>query len=142
MNRRLYNSYSAIVATGSLLVLGLMLATPAAMKVETVATRAETIPVQVGALHFTFTPDHASTARSDRAKALARSIERRAGNVETLADAAALTAEIATAAALAGTLRDVEDADADNESPRSSNPSRHRSRQSLAMPYFSFAPRG
>lgn len=137
MNRRLHNSYTAMLATGAALALGLMLASP-----TTLNPQPEPIQVQVGALGFSYLPSKAGVDNAERAQALARSIERRADNVETLADAAALTAEIATAAALASSLRELDRADATNQSPRSANKTRHRSRQTLAMPYFSFAPQG
>ena len=137
MNRRLHNSYTAMLATGAALALGLMLASPA-----TLNPQPEAIQVQVGALGFSYLPAKAGVDNAERAKALTRSIERRADHVETLADAAALTAEIATAAALTSSLREIDQADATNDSPRSANKTRHRSRQTLAMPYFSFAPQG
>ncbi|MDR7134468.1 hypothetical protein J2X06_001652 [Lysobacter niastensis] len=137
MNRRLHNSYTAMLATGAALALGLMLASP-----TTLNPQPEAIQVQVGALGFSYLPAKAGVDNAERAKALTRSIERRADHVETLADAAALTAEIATAAALTSSLREIDQADATNDSPRSANKTRHRSRQTLAMPYFSFAPQG
>lgn len=137
MNRRLHNSYTAMLATGAALALGLMLASPA-----TLNPQPEAIQVQVGALGFSYLPAKAGVDNAERVKALTRSIERRADHVETLADAAALTAEIATAAALTSSLREIDQADATNDSPRSANKTRHRSRQTLAMPYFSFAPQG
>ena len=137
MNRRLHNSYTAMLAAGAALALGLMLASPA-----TLNPQPEAIQVQVGALGFSYLPAKAGVENAERVKALTRSIERRADHVETLADAAALTAEIATAAALSSSLREIDQADAANDSPRSANKTRHRSRQTLAMPYFSFAPQG
>jgi len=137
MNRRLHNSYTAMLATGAALALGLMLASPA-----TLNPQPEAIQVQVGALGFSYLPAKVGVDNAERVKALTRSIERRADHVETLADAAALTAEIATAAALTSSLREIDQADATNDSPRSANKTRHRSRQTLAMPYFSFAPQG
>lgn len=137
MNRRLHNSYTAMLATGAALALGLMLASPA-----TLNPRPEAIQFQVGAVGFSYLPAKAGVENAERVKALTRSIERRADHVETLADAAALTAEIATAAALSSSLRELDQADAANDSPRSANKTRHRSRQTLAMPYFSFAPQG
>jgi hypothetical protein len=139
MNRRLHNSYTAMLATGAALALGLMLASPATLSPN---PQPEPIQVQVGALGFSYLPAKAGVDNAERVKALTRSIERRADHVETLADAAALTAEIATAAALSSSLREIDQADAANDSPRSANKTRHRSRQTLAMPYFSFAPQG
>ena len=137
MNRRLHNSYTAMLATGAALALGLMLASPA-----TLNPQPEPIQIQVGALGFSYLPAKAGVDNAERVQALTRSIERRADNVETLADAAALTAEVATAAALASSLREIDHADATHDSPRSANKTRQRNRQTLAMPYFSFAPRG
>lgn len=135
MNRRLHNTYTAILASAAALTLGLMMATsPATLTSQTAA-----IPVHVGPLSFSYVPAQAGVDHAEQVKAMVDSIEHRADNIETLADAAALTAEIATAAALAGSLRK---ADANDESPGSDNKTRHRRRQTLAMPYFSFAPRG
>ncbi|MBF6024549.1 hypothetical protein [Lysobacter niastensis] len=131
MNRRLQNTYTALLASGATLAMALMMASPA-----TVKPNPEEIPIQIGALSFRYVPNQAGVSNAEHAKALARSIERRADKVETLADAAALTAELATAAVL------IDTAEASGESPRSANKPRHRSRQTLAMPYFSFAPRG
>jgi hypothetical protein len=141
MNRRLHNTYTAMLATGAALVLGLMLASPASLNKQGLG-QPEAIQGQVGALGFSYLPAEARVDNAERVEALTRNIERRADKVESLADAAALTAEIATAAALAGSLRELDHVEAAHDLPRPANKSRNRSRQTLAMPYFSFAPRG
>jgi len=65
-------------------------------------------------------------------------IEQRTSEMESLAEAVALSAEIAAASALAFK------ADRDMDAPQTRAPrkgSRHR-RQTVVMPYFSFSPRG
>jgi hypothetical protein len=138
MNRRLHNSFTAFLASASALALCLALAMPAPHKAQP-----EPVALHLGPVEFTFTPDDPAVSHSAQVDALVRSIEHRADNVENLADAAALTAEIATAAALARSLdgaRNNVSLDHDSEK-KARTAARHR-RQTLVMPYFSFAPRG
>lgn len=138
MNRRLQNSFTALLASASALALCLSLAMPAPHKAQPAP-----VALHLGPVEFTFTPDNPATPRSQQVEALVRSIERRADNVEGLADAAALTAEIATAAALAGTIRDGRDnASLTIDSEKKARTAARHRRQTLVMPYFSFAPRG
>jgi predicted RNase H-like nuclease (RuvC/YqgF family) len=97
--------------------------------------------VQLGPIEATFTPADASRSRQENIEALTRNIERRATQIESLSDAASLAAEIATAAALAQAVKEArETADIEPEH-KARTAARHR-RQTLVMPYFSFAPRG
>lgn len=139
MNRRLHNSLLGLLASASTLALCLAIALPAPQQPQ-----AHPIALQLGPVDFTFTPADPTAKAGDQVEALARSIERRADRVENLADAAALTAEIATAAALAQALKNTkpyETATIDTEQKQARTAARHR-RQTLVMPYFSFAPRG
>ncbi len=139
MNRRLHNSFLALLASASALALCLAMALPAPQQPQ-----ARPIALNVGPVEFTFTPSDPNASHGDQVEALARSIERRADQVDSLADAAALTAEIATAAALAEAVkssRSFESATIDTEKKQARTAARHR-RQTLVMPYFSFAPRG
>jgi len=135
MNRRFQNSLTALLASASALALCLALAMPSQQSAQSRA-----IAVQMGPLDATFTPSDASRTRQENLDALTRSIERRANNVETLADAATLAAEIATATALAQAVKNAGENDTDTEH-KARTAARHR-RQTLVMPYFSFAPRG
>jgi len=135
MNRRFQNSLTGLLASASALALCLALAMPSQQSAQSRA-----IAVQMGPLDATFTPSDASRTRQENLDALTRSIERRANNVETLADAATLAAEIATATALAQAVKDAGENDTDTEH-KARTAARHR-RQTLVMPYFSFAPRG
>jgi len=88
------------------------------------------------------TPKVSGKHAAARAEALVRRIEQGTEQVDTLAEAATLTAEIATAAALAGALEASQDMDDRPSEPRQSNRARRHTRQTLVMPYFSFSPRG
>ena len=135
MNRRFQNSLTALLASASALALCLALAMPAQHKAQS-----ESLAVQLGPVDATFTPSDASRSQQQNLDALTRSIERRADRVETLADAATLAAEIATATALAQAVKNAGENDTDTEH-KARTAARHR-RQTLVMPYFSFAPRG
>jgi len=135
MNRRFQNSLTGLLASASALALCLALAMPSQQSAQSRA-----IAVQLGPLDATFTPSDGSRTQQEHLDALTRSIERRADNVETLADAATLAAEIATATALAQAVKNAGENDTDTEH-KARTAARHR-RQTLVMPYFSFAPRG
>ena len=134
MNRKLHNTFSALFASTGLLVLSLIAATPMSpqaasptpdrlAQVETSAPRM-TVAHRVGAQPLQSRRDQTSTA------------------TEALAQVAAFTAEAATAAVLAEAFDEAgTDIEAEPATPRTRNKPR-RNRQSVAMPYFSFAPRG
>ncbi len=114
MNRKLQNTISALMTSGALLVLGLVASSQA-------------MPMMASP------GDAYGAAPMDAAL-------NRAGELNALAGPAGLT-ELATAAALAAALEPAtDDSDAGTRTERSSRPTARR--QALAMPYFSFAPRG
>ena len=136
MNRKLHNTVAALLATTGLLALALIAASP--------------MPVQPGVAP---TPAYAQAATTEatQAEAMARRIEARAEQLESrlakttaaadaVAQVAAFSAEAATLAVLADTF-DAESTMAVDMQVEHAKPIR-RSRQSVAMPYFSFAPRG
>ncbi|SFK90614.1 hypothetical protein [Lysobacter sp. cf310] len=136
MNSKLHNSISALLVSGATLVLALVAANPALPDASSVA------PPRVAAVVAPLPLDAAAIVR--RAEAQAQRIEARAQQVENLADVAALTAEVATAVALANALENASAAEpADDAVPhRKARKATRRNRQALVMPYFSFAPRG
>ena len=109
MNRKLRNSLSAFTASGAALAIALMAAVPAG-----------TSPVL----------DVVSQTHA---------VEQQASQIDSLAQAVALSAEIAASSALAFEAN--RDMDAQPQSRDSHKGSRHR-RQTVVMPYFSFSPRG
>ena len=110
MNRKLRNSLSAVTASGAALAIALMVAVPAG-----------TASVQGGA------PQDFRTAAGQHE------------DIDSLAQAVALSARLAAASALAIEANGDMDAQATQRSPRKGL--RHR-RQTIVMPYFSFSPRG
>jgi len=136
MNRKLHNSLSALIATGAVLAFGLMIAAPAPQPVS------PSLPLQLGALKIEVTPKVSREQAAVRTEALVRRIETEADQIDTLAEAASLTAEIATVAALAGAFEAKRGMDAHATQPRQPRKATRHSRQTLVMPYFSFSPRG
>ena len=137
MNRKLHNTASALFASAGLLVLSLMAANPVPL------AGIDTRPLA----------EASADAKAERIEAAARRIEARAaaleGQLATTRDAseavagvAAFAAEAATLAVMAETLDALEAGEA--PATRTSTPQRkpRRSHQSVAMPFFSFAPRG
>ena len=112
MNSKLRNSLSAFAASGATLAIALMVAVPADAPMNGIAAQ---------------DPSPASAT------------SQRANEVDSLATAVTLSAEIAAASALALEADRGMDAQAKQHAPRKG--SRHR-RQTLVMPYFSFLPRG
>ena len=137
MTRKLHNTISALVATSGLLVLSLMAASPVPAEgtwsspghiaqVEASAHRAE---ATVGAI-------------AAKAKALEASLETSASASEAVVHVAAFTAEAATTAVLAEAF-EVAEADIETErAPQRARSKPRRSHQTVAMPFFSFEPRG
>ncbi len=112
MNRKLRNSLSAFTASGAALAIALMVAVPAGPS-----------PVQQMASHDLGIP----------------SLAAQHAELDSLAEAVALSAEIAAASALAIEANQDMDAQPKQRAPRKGL--RHR-RQTVVMPYFSFLPRG
>lgn len=120
MIRKLENTFTALISSAALMAVGLMLAQPVAFP-----------GAEAGLASATTAQTAASVlAPSDR--------------VDALAEAAALTTELATAAAIATAIRGGEAATSsmDPEPRREVRKARRHHRQALVMPYFSFAPRG
>ncbi|GAB3367758.1 hypothetical protein GCM10027431_12070 [Lysobacter rhizosphaerae] len=113
MNSKLRNSLSAFAASCATLAIALMVAVPAG-----------NTPVQ-------------DVVSQDLSPASAT--RQRASEIDSLAKAVALSAEIAAASALALESNSGMDAQAKQRMPLQG--SRHR-RQTVVMPYFSFSPRG
>ena len=135
MNRKLHNTTAALFASAGLLVLGLIAANP-----------------MPGAATEAFAATEAAWSGPHRAEAAAQQIEARAQVLEeelaaghdasrAVAGVAALAAEAATLAVMAETLDALEAGEAPARDATSRRKPR-RSRQSVAMPFFSFAPRG
>ena len=120
MNRKLQNTISALMTSGALLVLGLVASSQA-------------LPMMGSAHDNTYGAAQLNSALAE------------AGELNTLAGPAALT-ELATATALAAALDPASlDRDADTPAERGPRATTSRTparRQALAMPFFSFAPRG
>ena len=136
MNRKLHNTISALFSAGGLLVLSLIAATP--MSAESAWPAAD----QVAHVERSAARDIAVRRIEAQTEALQVQLERSANASEALAHVAAFTAEAATTAVLAEAF-DGADADVASEpaTPRTRSKPR-RNRQSVAMPFFSFAPRG
>lgn len=125
MNRKLHNTVTALFATSGLLALSL------------VASRPLTPDAPSQAL-----PGAAQVAHVD---AVARQAEARAARLEPrLAELAALSARAATLAAMADAIDQAEVAEVADATTAPAAPVRrsHRGRQSVAMPFFSFFPKG
>lgn len=129
MNRKLHNTVTALFATSGLLALSLVASRP--------------LPPPVVAQAFP------AAAQVARAEALARRIEvdaavieqRLSTDSEAIAELAGLSARAATLAAVAEAI---DPAATDNGDAAPAHPVRrsHRGRQSVAMPFFSFFPKG
>lgn len=139
MTRKLHNTISALVATSGLLVLSLMAASPLpAGPAETSWSPGQVVQVDAAALRAEATAKHLDA----RAQALEAQLEASANASEAVAHVAAFTAEAATAAMLAEAF-DAAQADMESEpAPPRARSKPRRSHQTVAMPFFSFAPRG
>lgn len=142
MNRRLQNTLTALTTSVALLVLGLVAALPVSPQ-PTLHVPAETGQVSFAlatALDGPVIDDVAVTDDVRRATQVDPGATRAAARTE----ASRLGAEIAAAAALATALRAASAAadSEDTETLRSPRSTARRHRQTVVMPYFSFAPRG
>lgn len=138
MNRKLHNTVAALLATSGMLALALIAASP--------------MPLHPSTTHEPAFAQ-AATAKAAKAEALARHIEARAKVLESrlaktteTADAAGQVAAFAAETATLAVLNEVFDGGSTETASlpvaaKRAQPIR-RSRQSVAMPYFSFAPRG
>jgi len=151
MNRTFHNTLSAVSATAVMLTAILLVADPArqvsesepqafALKVP-VAAPAPAFPRQID---VTVLQSSAGEIEA-RAERLATELEGVTTPGETIVHVAAFTAEIATLTALSAVFAELPDAVEAAEiaapKPVRRAATRKRSRQSLAMPYFSFASR-
>lgn len=136
MNRKLHNTISALVATTGLLVLSLIAAGP--LPADATWTSPELARVETPATHA----EAAARDIAAQAKALEARIATSATASEAIAHVAAFTAEAATVAVLAEAI-DAAAADIeDKPAAATARAKPRRSRQSVAMPFFSYAPRG
>ncbi|HEV8695921.1 MAG TPA: hypothetical protein VGQ93_17295 [Lysobacter sp.] len=117
MNRKLRNSLSAFTASGAALAIALMVAVPAGTS-PVLDVVSQTQPAGEGAMTH---------------------LKQQTSKIDSLAQAVALSAEIAATSALA--FEADQDMDAHPQSRAPHKGSRHR-RQTVVMPYFSFSPRG
>ncbi len=156
MNRKLHNTVTALFATSGLLVLSLMAANPApsaseavfAPLVQPAATHA---PANAKLAKIVAEGRHAAEAAKRieaRAAQLQATLAKTKTNDQAVGEVFGFVAEAATLAALAAamdgmenpdTFAAVDQADAAQAKPA---PKRASGRQSVAMPFFSFAPRG
>ena len=155
MTRKLHNSVTALVATSGLLVLSLMAANPVSndtLSGTVVVPVVQQVPVAPApAAKIAVQARHAAAA-AQRIEKRAADLEARLAKTKNAADAVGeivgFAAEAATLASIAAAMDGVEgdsaivDTALDNE--RATAPARKRihGRQSVAMPFFSFAPRG
>ncbi|MUV14994.1 hypothetical protein [Noviluteimonas gilva] len=156
MNRKLHNTVTALFATSGLLVLSLMAANPAPSLGEAVFSPVVATPAAPHA------PADAKLAKivaeGRHAAAAAKRIEARAlqlqaridkakdGN-EKIGEVVGFVAEAATLASIAAAMDGIENPDIvanvdDEVAPAKPVRKRAVGRQSVAMPFFSFAPRG
>ena len=155
MNRKLHNSVTALFATTGLLVLSLMAANP-------VRTQSDAIVAPVVQQQVPVAPAPAAkiAVQARHAAAAAQRIEKRAADLElrqaqskntseAIGEIVGFAAEAATLASIAAAMDGVENGDAaivdiNADTERTTTPARKRphGRQSVAMPFFSFAPRG
>ena len=156
MNRKLHNSVTALFATTGLLVLSLMAANP----IRSHLPGADVAPVvqQVPAAPAPTAEVAKATAEARHTAEAAKRIEARAADLElrlaqskntseAIGEIVGFAAEAATLASIAAAMDGVEGnaaiVDA-TDTERTTTPARKRAhgRQSVAMPFFSFAPRG
>ena len=147
MNRKLHNTVTALFATSGLLVLSLIAARPMPIQetlVAPAAVHAELRDSDVAAAE-------AAKARGRHAAEAAKRIEARAAQLEArlaatkdhgeaLGEIVGFAAEAATLAAVATAFDEAQAAEP--AAPVVKVPKRAGGRQSVAMPFFSFAPRG
>jgi len=147
MNRKLHNTVTALFATSGLLVLSLIAARPLPTQeilVAPAAVHAELRDSDVAAAE-------AAKARGRHAAEAAKRIEARAAQLEArlaatkdhgeaLGEIVGFAAEAATLAAVATAFDEAQAAEP--AAPVVKVPKRAGGRQSVAMPFFSFAPRG
>ncbi len=148
-HRHLVNTLSALTATAVMLVATLMVAAPAGTSAAPSAARNTAANPSSIATPAPRKPFDASAMQAQdieaRAEQLAAQLEKTRSASQAIAHVAAFTAEVATVAALTAALDElpesVETADIATPAPIHPTRKQKRNRQSLAMPYFSFASR-
>ncbi|MCC8363432.1 hypothetical protein LK996_10145 [Lysobacter sp. A6] len=154
MNRKLHNSVTALVATSGLLVLSLMAANPIRSHLPgaDIAPVVQQVPAAPAPAANVATEARHAVEAAKRIEARAADLQARLAQTkntnEAIGEIVGFAAEAATLASIAAAMDGVETGDAaivDADTERSTNtPARKRAhgRQSVAMPFFSFAPRG
>ena len=138
MNRTLHITL-IVLLTSSALVLGLFAASSAMLPVADIVTAQSSQGFTAPAQADTTQPAH-EPAFAARVKAIALSIDPPADSDELVLTT--LTTEAAAMATLARTLEHTAAPPAVVHKPRHHSGKSSRIRQSMAMPFFSFAPRG
>lgn len=143
MNRKLHNSIAAFSATGLVLVLALMAASPVPYAQQVPASVADAAPLSQDAA-----PLHTGAAATGpdadgieaRARQLEEELERSTSLGDTIASAVSFAATVSTEAALNVAYEAATDqAEARREAVRERRRHARRVRAALAVPYFSFA---
>jgi len=150
-HRHLGNTLSALSATAVMLGAALMIAAPAQPSTAHPVAQAATADTHAIAAPTRSEPFDATAMQAQahdihaRAGQLAAQLEKTSNPSQAIAHVAAFTAEVATVAAITAALDDIPESveTADIAAPAPVPPTRKhkRNRQSLAMPYFSFATR-
>jgi hypothetical protein len=131
MSRKLHNTVTALIATSGLLVLSLMAARPVSQDVV--------LPMGPA------TVEAAQPAETDLARLEASQAELEAEFAKAeseFANVVVAAAEVATAAAVAAAFEQARVAEAGRTAKVTPRKRVAHGRQSVAMPFFSFAPRG
>ena len=147
MNRKLHNTVTALFATSGLLVLSLIAARPMPTQEFLVAP----VAVQADLRDSDVAAAEAAKARVRHAAELAKRMEARAAELEArlaatknhgeaIGEIVGFAAEAATLAAVATAFDEAQAVEP--AAPVVKVPKRAGGRQSVAMPFFSFAPRG
>jgi hypothetical protein len=139
MNRKLHNTVTALSATTGLLVLSLMAARPLPALHATPDAPAfaqETVELREQGRHAA----EAAKRIEARAIELQARLATTRDNAEAIGDIVGFAAEAATLATVATAFDQAQAAKIAEPAPKPRK--RTQGRQSVAMPYFSFAPRG
>jgi hypothetical protein len=155
MNRKLHNSLLAFSASGLMLALGLMVASPAPrglaqiapshaatstrQAIATLASDAESASIDSAEAHA----DALATRIDARADALEAELGQDASVGDTLASVMSFAAEVSADAAIVSAIGEAAAADHTARQAEKTEEARHerRFRSALAVPYFSFAQR-
>ena len=151
MNRKLHNTVTALFATSGLLVLSLIAARPMPIQETLVAPAAVHAELRDSDVAAAERAAAAAKTKGRHAAEAAKRIEARAAQLEArlaatkdhgeaLGEIVGFAAEAATIAAVATAFDEAQAAEP--AAPVVKVPKRAGGRQSVAMPFFSFAPRG